>query len=345
MPVGPSHGSRGGSSFSGGSSFNSGSSNRSNSGSSSGNSFWGAFIGGMVGGALSQRRRNRFYSRYGYYPEDKDIESMPKRNPPTFLLVLSIICAFICLVTFFIRQDTVSTRDAISARISIMETDWVEYKNLIDTAKLNDSSDDYYITTAEFGNLKYTYYDDNPTAPGAYLDFTSNGISYYFIVYEYTDYDGNEYTGSTYTQFSASQIANLGGEIEIAYFSKSGSEHYSINTNYELDKCQEYVEYKRLLSSYQKSAKNLVIAIVVELAVVALFVTLYILKLKKYNTLIKQDEELLFQKKQAETAKAQAEAEVVKTEVSNKNRFCKYCGCKIEPGANSCSACGAKLSK
>lgn len=340
MPVGPSHGSRGGSSFSGGSSHSSGS----NSSSSSNGSFFGALVGGIIGGALSQRRRQRFFSRYGYYPEDKDVQSLPKRNPPTFLLVLSIICAFICFVTFLIRSDTLETRDLISNRISIMETDWVEYKDLIDKASLN-VDDDYYITTASFGSMKYTSYDDNPTAKGAYLDFQSNNISYYFIVYEYTDHEGNTFTGTTYTQFSASQVANLGGQIEIAYYSKSGAEHYSINTNYKLDSCQEYIEYKKLLTNYNNSAKNLMIAIIVEIVFVALFVTLYILKLRKYNKLIAQDDELLYQKKKAETDKAKAEAEVVQTEVASKNRFCKYCGCKIDPGSNVCSSCGAKLSK
>ena len=73
MPVGPSHGSRGGSSFSGGGSHRSSNSSSSNSSSSS---FLGAMIGGMIASTFSNKRRERFHTRYGYYPDEKDFQSM-----------------------------------------------------------------------------------------------------------------------------------------------------------------------------------------------------------------------------------------------------------------------------
>ena len=345
MPVGPSHSSRGGSSFSGGSSQSrsSGSSSSSSGGSSS---FFGAFLGGMISGALSQRRRNRFYSNYGYYPDEKDTQSMPKRKAPNGLLFVACVLAFFLIVTICIRSGFNESIKTLSNNITIMESDAIEYEELISKAKLDNDEDNYYIATAEFGTMKYTYYDDNPTEKGAYLDFERNNISYYFIVFEYTDErDGKKYTGSTYTQFSASQLANLGGSIEVAYFSKEGAEHYAINTNYKLEDCEEYKNYKSTLASFKNTSNGFVVAIVIESILIALFIGLFIWKLKIYNKLCAQDDELLFQKKQAETNKAKAEAEVAQTEVANKNRFCKYCGCKIDPNTNICSSCGAKISK
>lgn len=341
MPVGPSH-----SSHSGGSSFGGGSSHSSSSGSSSSNSFLGAFVGGMIAGAFSQRRRERFYNRYGFYPDERDTQSLPRRTAPTGFLVIACILAFFLIVTICIRTGFIETSKELSNNIAIMESDAIEYNELIKNAKLDEDDDEYYKTTAVFGDRKYTYYDDNPTAVGAYFDFEENGISYYFIVYKYTDErTGTEYTDFTYTQFSASQIQGYGGSIEIAYYSKDGASHYSINMDYDLNKCQEYLRNKATLESYKKTANGFVIAIVVEIVLIVLFVVLFILKLKKYNALIKQDDELLFQKKQAEANKAKAEAETAQTALANKNRFCKYCGCKLDPDTNICSSCGAKVSK
>ena len=130
MPIGPSHGSRGGSgggrSFgggsrsSGGSSFSFGGGRRSSSSShhhhhhhsSSGSSLGGAIIGGLIYSAFADRRRRRFHNRYGYDPTPDEINSMPRRKAPTIFLILSIIIAFISMGTMSLRSMALSNANS-----------------------------------------------------------------------------------------------------------------------------------------------------------------------------------------------------------------------------------------
>ena len=84
---------------------------------------------------------------------------------------------------------------------------------------------------------------------------------------------------------------------------------------------------------------------IVELVVIALFVVLYILKLKKYRKLINQDEELILKKQQAEVDKAEAEADAAQNAAQRHNRFCQYCGGQLDADSNTCTSCGAKFSQ
>lgn len=355
MPIGPSHGSRGGGGRSfggGGRSFGGGGSRRSSSRSSSGGSnLAGAIIGGLLYSAFADRRRRHFSRRYGYDPTPEEINSMPRRTAPTIFLILAIVVAFFSMVTMGIRSSAVKSAESTETTISNMEKDYTNYyKPLIENADAVGTNG-YYKTTASFknyyGEVSVFYsYGDNPTTPGAYLDFQEDGVSYYFIVYEYTDArTGEDCTGVTYTQFSANQYINLNGEIEIAYYSVAGKESYSMNTSYDIDECAEYEYYEDRAEDQRDSAKTMLIAFIVELLIIAGLVTLYVFKLKKYKKLVKQDEDLLYQKRQAETQKAQAEAQEAQIDAQRKNRFCQYCGSQIDEHTNTCSGCGARVSE
>lgn len=340
MPIGPSHGARGGG-------FSSGSdSGRSRGGSSrGGGSFLGSVVGHVLGAAIltsgARRRRRRFESRHGYTPSDEEYNSMPRRKAPTIFLILAIITAVIAAFTMVFRNTAVSNAKNYTNRVEIMKSDWLEYKDLIDKAK-EGGHEGYYTTTAYFSTNKYSSYSANPTKPGAYLDFTENGIQYYFIVYTY-EVNGEDYKGSTYTQFSASQINGWNGEI--AYRVTDSGEVYSINLNYNLETCAEYKYYNKLITSYNDTAKNHLIAFIVELLIIALFVFLYVIKLKKHKKLVAQDEELLLKKQQAETEKAEAEADAAQSIAQRHNRFCQYCGGQLDADSNTCASCGAKFSQ
>ena len=342
MPIGPSHGSRGGSSSFGGG--HSGGSSRSSR--SSGSSLGGAIIGGLIYSMFANRRRRHFHNHYGYDPSPDEINSMPRRATPTKYLIFAIVFAIISAITMFVHVTYSNNVKSLNNTISIMKNDYYnDYKPMFDKAT-ESGTDGYYITTATFKNYKYISYSDNPTSTGYYLDFVKDNISYYFIVYSYYDLRTGELcNGTTYSQFSANEVQNLNGKIKIAYFSKNGEPSYSMNTNYNFETCAEYKYYSDLASTYKNSATKSLLIFIAEIAVVGLFVTLYILKLKKYKKLIAQDEELLFKKRQAETEKAQAEAEEAKLDVINKNRFCQYCGSKIDPNTNSCTSCGASVSE
>lgn len=352
MPIGPSHGSRGG-----GSSFGGGSSSSGNR--SSGSNLGGAILGGIIYSMFANRRRPRYEQMNGGNGENQ----LPYRPRPTKYLVFAILFAVFAAVTMVIRSALVSTQKSYQETLEIIRTDYTnDYKPMIDAVKNHslpqdaeygdepvDCGNGYYKTIASFKNssgyvYKFTTYSDNPTTPGAYLDFEEDGISYYFIVYRYIDHNGNAYIGTTYTQFSASQYQNLGGEIEIAYHSKAGGERYSINTSYTDYKTPEYKNYEDVVEGNKDAASIFLFIFIGEVALVVLFVLLYVKKLKKYKKLVKQDEELFLQKRQAEADKATAEAEGAQIEAQRKNRFCQYCGSQIDENTNTCTSCGAKFS-
>lgn len=351
MPVGPSHSGRGGGGpHGGGGGFGGprggGPRHDPHHGPrpSASSSFVNGMIGGMIGASIANRRRERFEQRYGVRPNDDEMSTLPTRSKPVGFLILAIFTAVILFFSVIAKIATKETINDYSETVAIMETDWKEdYKPMLDEVKDDDfenGDDNYYLITATFTKLKHNYYSDNPTTPGAYLDITENNVNYYFIVYEYT-FGGKEYIGTTYTSFSANQIDSLNGRILIAVYDKD-DKHFSINTSYKLEDCIEYRYYLDEIDANKSTSKGLTIAIVIEVLVLALFITLYVMKIKKYYKLVAADEELLFQKKKAETAKATAEANAA---ASRLNRYCKYCGCKIDADSNVCSSCGAKLTK
>ena len=333
MPIGPSHGSRGGgSSFGGGG----GRSRRSGGGSNLG----GAILGGIIYGLFAGGRRRRNENQGG------GENQLPYRPRPTKFLVFAIIFAVISVFTMIFRIGLGNTVKRYQEDIKTIETDYTDYyKPLIEKATV-EGNDGCYKATANFGSSVYRTYNNNPTAIGAYLDFDRNGVSYYFIVYEYYDKVEREMVkGTTYSQFSANQIQNLNGKIQICYYSVEGEESYSINTGYTSYKTAEYDYKQDILNSNKSTANTFTIAFIVEIVLVALFVALFVVKLKKYKKLVAQDEELLLQKRQAETEKAQAEAQEAQIDAQRKNRFCQYCGSQIDEHTNTCTSCGARFSE
>lgn len=350
MPIGPSHGSRsGGSSFGGGSR----SSGRSGGRSSGGSKLLGIIIGGIIY-ALFARKRPKHYNEAG---EPVEENGMPYRPRPTKFLTWAIILVIVSAITMVVRGIFVNSTTEYKNALEIIRTDYeLSYKPMIDAVNgsadptgygdVVDCGNGYYKTIAKFSLggkvIKYTSYKDNPQSLGAYLDFEQDGISYYFLVYEYKDHYGSTWTGTTYSQFSANQYQNMNGLIEIAYHSKAGGERYSINTNYATYKTAEYKHYEENYNSNKSVTIILLVVFIVELAVVALLVFLYIKKLKKYKALVAEDEKIFQQKQQAEAQEAAAKAEHAERAAKSVGRVCKYCGCDVPDGADACPGCGSR---
>ena len=334
MPIGPSHGGRGG----GGRSSSSG----------GGGNLLGAIIGGVIGGAISSRRRERHHHHYHGSNDYNNYNepATPSRRKPTAFLILAIVMAFITFFTFTIRNGFVHTAETQTSFASIMKSDYTEYKDLVDTAKAQESNSDpektHFITTATFNKVKFSSYRANPNTPGIYQDFTLNNVQYYFIVYTYKDNNGQTHTGTTYSQFSAAQATGWDGEIA---FAKIDGQYVSMNTSYTataLEDCAEYQYTIAIAESNKILASRVIWFIVGEVAIIALFVFIYIKKLKKYRKLVKQDEEAYAQKQQAEVNEAQAKAETAQKEADQKNRVCAFCGSTVPDGESVCPACGSR---
>jgi rubrerythrin len=231
-----------------------------------------------------------------------------------------------------------------------METEWAsDYKDLLDAAEKqkdlsnSDPSKTHFITTAYVSLYKTNSYGDDPVRSGAYQSFILNGVPYYFLVYEFTDHNGVKHTAQrTYAQFPGSQVSNYAGNttLEIAYTWVDG-ELVTMNTSYNLTTC---ADYKHALSSAEGNkilAKNTIFVIIGEVLIAALFVFIYIKKLKKYKNLVQQDEEAYTQKQQAEVSEAQAKAEVAQKEAQQKNRICAFCGSTVPDDEPNCPSCGS----
>ena len=151
MPIGPSHGSRSGG-------FSRGSVGGSRK--SSGGSGIGSLVGHVLGAALLtsavRRRRNRYYAG----DDGGDNNSMPRRKKPTLFLILAIITAVIAVFTMVFRSSNVSSSKEIQNRITIMETDWIEYEDLIEKAT-EGGHDGYYTTTAYFSTIFFSLMPHN----------------------------------------------------------------------------------------------------------------------------------------------------------------------------------------
>lgn len=358
MPIGPSHGSRGG--FSGGSRSSGGHS----SGSRSGGSFLGSVVGGMIGGMLTAGARRRVRNQYeGNGPVDEP--ATPSRRRPTGFLVLAIIMAFITFFTVSIRNGFAHSSETHNDYVQTMKADYNEYKDIITKAQAQEAAIEaetnsaekqalidaqtHFIVKARVGNHSFSSYSSNPTMSGIYKDFNLNGVEYYFIVYEYYEKNGEstdfskKHTATTYSQFSPSQAQSYKGNstLEIAYTIQDG-QFVSINTNYNLEDCAEYKYELALVESNKQLASRVIIFIVVEVLLIALFVFIFIKKLKKYKLLVKQDEEAYSQKQQAEVDEAIAKAESAQKEADKKNRVCAFCGSTVPDDAISCPSCGSK---
>lgn len=351
MPIGPSHGGRGGGGRSSSSGGRGGDGRSSSSGSRGGGNLLGSVVGGMIGGMLTAGARRRHREHYygngggGSYEHEP---ATPSRRRPTAFLVLAIIMAFITFFTVSIRNGFTKSAETQTNFAAIMKTDYAEYQALIGTARAQESLADtdpektHFITTATFSKTKYTSYKANPTTKGIYQDFTLNNVQYYFIVYTYQDESGVTHTGTTYSQFSSAQATGWDGEIAYA---KIDGQYVSMNTSYTsypIEDCAEYKYTLAIAESNKQLASRTIWVIVGEVLLIALFVTLYILKLRKYRKLVKQDEEAYAQVQQANVNEAQAKAEAAQKDADKKNRVCAFCGSTVPDGEDVCPACGSR---
>lgn len=333
MPVGPSHSGR--SRSSGGSRSFSGNSSRSSGFRSSGSS------------NQSHNSSGNFHGFPFFRPRHYHIFGRPVFISSGIQTLISSLL-FFALITLFLAFSygsaiTRAKNDIIDCKkyIQIIESDAEYYDNLIKTAKTNNTTDDYYIAQAYFGNTVYEYYSANPKNIGVYEAFTDDGIIWYFIVYEYT----NEVTktkqiGTTYTQYSSSQHTGFNGIIEVAY-TKTGSTWFSINTDYTLSENRDYILAKEDLTELESWRKNCIQNTITTSLIFAIFVAIIVLifvyKYKKSKT----ENELNQQKAKAEIAEAQAKAEQEQRKAAQINRTCEYCGSQVPDDATKCPACGS----
>lgn len=369
MPIGPSHSGRGGSGSSGGS----GSRGRS---SSSGGNLLGAIIGGVIGGAISSRRRERRRERYyggghhnDHYDNYDNEPATPSRKKPTAFLVLAIITLFITIFTFSVRNGFIRSYDNNNSYVKQMETEqkeWAKHLSTANTQKTDieaasgeqkatlEKKQTHFITTGTFtkNTIPVRSYGANPQTPNWYEYCNINNNYYYFIVYsfDYRYYDNiiNEWVegtekGTTYAQYSQSNVPN--GTLNIIYYVDDNGKVQSMDVafaNTTLNAEQgEYGYTFSLAEGTKLLANNTIWVIVVEILLIALFVFIYVKKLKKYKALVKQDEEAYSQKQQAEVSEAQAKAETAQKEADQKNRVCSFCGCTVPDGEPNCPSCGS----
>lgn len=333
MPVGPSHSGRS-RSPSGRSSFGGGTSRSSGFRSSGSNNQSHNSNGNFHGFAFFRPRHYHIFGRPVFI--SSGIQTLISS-----LLLFALLTLFLA---FSSGSATTRAKDEINDckdYISIIETDAEYYNNLIQTAKTNNTTDDYYITQAYFGNTVYEYYSSNPKNIGVYEAFTDDGIIWYFIVYEYTnDVTNTKQIGTTYTQYSSSMYTGFGGTIEIAY-TKTGSQWYSINTDYTLEENRDYILAKEDLTDaenwHKECIKNTIIHSLICASIIAVIVLIITYKYKKAKT----ENELNQQKTKAEIAEAQAKAEQEKKRASQINRKCTYCGSIVPDTATKCPGCGS----
>lgn len=371
MPIGPSHSGRGGSGSDG---------NGRSSGGNLFGAILGGVIGGALTAGARRRRRERYYDRHHHHDHydhddynDYDEPSTPSRRRPTRWLVLAIVFAFITFFTIAVRNGFIDNYEDSSIYAANMVEDHKEWKQHYEAAKQQQQAIDnatgtekqeliktqtHFLTTATFYNVEKTVYGDNPQGTYYYKYNTINDYVYYFIVYEY-DYgyynkSGNYVTnvdkinvpkkkGRTYAHYTANNRPN--GEIEIIYFIDTDGTMYSTDIFFiENELNPERGEYCFKLAKAEANkilAKNTIFVIIGEVLIAALFVFIYIKKLKKYKNLVQQDEEAYTQKQQAEVSEAQAKAEVAQKEAQQKNRICAFCGSTVPDDEPNCPSCGS----
>ena len=366
MPIGPSHGARGG---------RGGDGNRGSS--SGGGKLFGAILGGVIGGALtagaSKRRREHYYrghnhNHYDHHDDYEESAATPSRRKPTRWLTAAIVILFIMLFTVMVRNGFVKSKEEDLAYVANMVLDKEEWENhyekaLSQQAAINAASGatkenliktrTHFTTTATFtkGYYPKTSYGANPQNPNYYEYCDFNDYKYYFIVYEfnYVVYDENGVAktkseiGTTYAHYTINSVPN--GEINIVYFIDDNGKALSTDTyfvNNELNGERGEYGYRLALAEGNKLLASYTIYVIIgELLLIALLVYIYIKKLKKYKALAKQDEEAYTQKQQAEVSEAKAKAEAAQKDADKKNRVCAFCGSTVPDDEPSCPACGS----
>ncbi|MBQ4542507.1 MAG: hypothetical protein IJA23_06675 [Clostridia bacterium] len=266
------------------------------------------------------------------------------------LLLGALIFAIVFLVGIFGNLGTTKEYMAESEEMIAKYEEYDEvYSTIIERAENGD--DGYYIVDAEFRNVKYTSYGDDPTSTGYYLtDYYEKGEYYYFIVYEF-EYHANDTVGqskanktwndSTFIEFTTYGVRDLSGTIEVAYTRVDG-EVWAINTSYSLERNKDYQVEKDYLEDLTESKKSYTKMIVIAFVVIGVVVLIAVLFFVKKYKQAKKDQAVKDAKDEAEIAEARANAELAEAKASQVGRKCKYCGADVPDGDDVCPACGSR---
>ncbi len=266
------------------------------------------------------------------------------------LLLGAFIFAIVFLVGIFGNLGTTKEYMAESEEMIAKYEEYDEvYSTIIERAENGD--DGYYIVDAEFRNVKYTSYGDDPTSTGYYLtDYYEKGEYYYFIVYEF-EYHANDTVGqskanktwndSTFIEFTTYGVRDLSGTIEVAYTRVDG-EVWAINTSYTLERNKDYQVEKDYLEDLTESKKSYTKMIVIAFVVIGVVVLIAVLFFVKKYKQAKKDQAVKDAKDEAEIAEARANAELAEAKASQVGRKCKYCGADVPDGDDVCPACGSR---
>lgn len=295
----------------------------------------------------------------------------PSRAPRTILFFgrpMLITNAFVSIVSLLVMAIVfaggflfggISDYTTNNKYLNYLKQDDVGYKQLISQATANYDGEDYLnnfegyfvfeITGIAFsGDKGYhgsgTFVDDTPFDGGYYKDdarkiyvaankFTTyDGLPYYQFYYQFTDENDVVVNGTTYASYKRFTDVK---SLKIAYHVDSGLCVDSINTNYKLEECIELSIY----SANVKSARTtLIISSIVIAAIVGGIICMIVFAIKKG----KKDAALKEQQVQANVEKTQAEADLVRDQIKQKNRYCSYCGSKIPEDSDICPGCGSR---
>lgn len=224
MPVGPSHGARGGRSRSGGGfSSSTGSSSRYRTGRSTR-----VFYYGGTGGS---------YNATPMSPKSIKITAT------VFGLIFSIIFLIVSISLLFTNAGPAA----------LIRKDAGEYAEIIKRASANE--DGYYLITIDNitctggshdgYDITYRFRGNYNSSFDAYSYLKRNGVQYFYLEFTFTDSSGNNVTGETYAMYSESAIDGF-SEITFAYtklYDNDGSWDV-INANYNLASNTEYLKYR-----------------------------------------------------------------------------------------------------
>ncbi len=322
-------------------------SGRSGGGSSRGGGFSGGssrgYSGGSSGGSYTPRPRRPWHiPMFGRTV----VISTGVQSVLATLLVFVVFAGFVFFAMCGIIGDQKSEIKECKEDIAYIEQLDARYKTIIQNAKLNDSTDNYFITTGTFADRIFTDYDDDPTTPGVYNAYFRNSQYWYFVVYTY-EVDGVTKTDSTFTQFTRYVYDDNQGVLEIAY-QKVGKEYWAINTDYAdagLEGNVDYLVLKDELARRQESLGTTRLIAVGSGVVLAGLVLILVLVVVKQVKKAKKKEELDTQKAEAEIAHARANADMAEKKASQIARVCEYCGMSVPDGEESCPACGSRKFK
>lgn len=249
------------------------------------------------------------------------------------LIVFAVILVFTTIAISVPYNNNKKDLEFYNNYIEIMESDAIEYAEIIDKATkegYRDSKGTYYVVEASYSP---NYASDNK--PGYYFYGYYNDIERYYIVYEYT-IPGNSattYAGETYATYTINEVRGMGGKITICVLLDSSGNCTSINSDYTLQDNTEYKIVQRYIAEANGSRNGMLGGMIicgVLAGVMVLAIIIISVKRSKRGT--------------EEPEQSTGEPEVTETKGETKY-ICSYCGSVIPKDASRCPSCGSKKFK